>query len=81
MTRFALGQSVTRFEDLSLVQGRGRYADDVHLPNAAHAYVLRPPHAHTANRRSDTTAARKAAGVLAVLTSADVRTDRLGEIP
>jgi carbon-monoxide dehydrogenase large subunit len=41
MAKFALGQSVTRFEDAALVQGRGRYADDVRLANEAHAYVLR----------------------------------------
>ena len=33
MTKFALGQSVTRFEDVALVQGQGRYADDVRLAN------------------------------------------------
>jgi carbon-monoxide dehydrogenase large subunit len=81
MTKFALGQSVTRFEDVALVQGRGRYADDVRLENELHAYVLRSPHAHAAIRRIDTTAARTAPGVLAVLTGADVKADGLGDIP
>jgi len=81
MSKFALGQSVTRFEDIALVQGRGRYADDVRLANESHAYVLRSPHAHAAIRRIDTTAARTAPGVLVVLTGADVKADGLGEIP
>jgi carbon-monoxide dehydrogenase large subunit len=81
MAKFALGQSVTRFEDAALVQGRGRYADDVRLANEAHAYVLRSPHAHAAIRRIGTAAARASPGVLAVLTGADVKADGLGEIP
>jgi carbon-monoxide dehydrogenase large subunit len=81
MTKFALGQSVTRFEDVALVQGQGRYADDVRLANESHAYVLRSPHAHAAIRGIDTAAARKAPGVLVVLTGADVKADGLGDIP
>ena len=81
MTKFASGQSVPRFEDAALIQGRGRYADDVRLASEAHAYVLRSPHAHAAIRRIDASAARAAPGVLAVLTGAEVKADGLGEIP
>ena len=81
MAKFALGQAVSRVEDLALIQGRGRYADDVHLPNAAHAYVLRSPHAHARLLGIDATAARGAPGVLAVLTGADAQADGLGEFP
>ena len=81
MAKFALGQSVSRVEDLTLVRGAGRYADDVRLPNEAYAYVLRSPHAHAVIRRIDAAAARKAPGVLAVLTGAEVKADGLGEIP
>jgi carbon-monoxide dehydrogenase large subunit len=81
MTKFALGQPVSRIEDLTLVRGAGRYADDVRLDNEAHAYVLRSPHAHAKLLRLNTAAARKAPGVLAVLTGADVKADGLGNIP
>jgi carbon-monoxide dehydrogenase large subunit len=81
MAKFALGQAVSRAEDLTLVKGAGRYADDVRLPNAAYAFVLRSPHAHALLRRLDATAARRAPGVLAVLTGADARADGLGDIP
>jgi len=81
ISKFALGQSLTRLEDVALVQGAGRYSDDVELAGAAHACVLRSPHAHAWIRRIDTAAARAAPGVLAVLTEAEVAADGLGDIP
>jgi len=81
MSKFALGQSVTRIEDAALVQGAGRYSDDVYLAGAAHACVLRSPHAHATIVRIDTAVARKAPGVLAVLTGEDAAADGLGDIP
>jgi carbon-monoxide dehydrogenase large subunit len=81
MAKFALGQAVPRAEDPALVKGAGRYADDVRLANEAYAFVVRSPHAHAVLRRVDAAAARRAPGVLAVLTGADVRADGLGDIP
>lgn len=81
MTRFAIGQAVTRVEDAALLKGAGRYADDVHLAHAAHAVILRSPHAHARIVRIDTGAASRAPGVLAVLTGRDAAADGLGEIP
>ncbi len=81
MTKFALGQSVTRIEDAALLRGAGRYADDVHLAGAAHASIVRSPHAHAKILSIDTAAASKAPGVLAVLTGADVTKDGLGDMP
>jgi carbon-monoxide dehydrogenase large subunit len=81
MTRFAVGQTVTRVEDAALLQGVGRYADDVHLAHAAHACILRSPHAHARIVRIETGPAERAAGVLAVLTGRDAQADGLGLIP
>ncbi len=81
MAKFSLGQSISRVEDLTLVRGAGRYADDVRLANEAHAFVVRSPHAHATIRRIDVAAARKAPGVLLVLTGEDVKADGLGDIP
>ena len=81
MPKFALGQSVTRIEDAALLRGAGRYADDVQLVNAAHAYFVRSPHAHAKILRIESAAAAKAPGVLAVLTGKDVTADGLGDIP
>jgi aerobic carbon-monoxide dehydrogenase large subunit len=76
-----IGQPVRRKEDLRLLTGRGRYADDLVLPRLAHAVLLRAPHAHALIRRIDTRAARATPGVLAVLTGADYHADGLGPIP
>ena len=81
MPKFAAGQSVTRIEDDSLLRGAGRYTDDVSVPHAAHAYILRSPHPHARILRIDPSAARKAPGVVAVLTGADAAADGLGDIP
>ena len=81
MSKFALGQSVTRIEDAALVQGAGSYTDDVELAGAAHAYVLRSPHAHAKILGIDAAAARAAPGVLAILTAEDAAADSLGDIP
>ncbi len=79
--KFAVGQSVRRLEDPRLLQGLGRYSDDVSLPRQAYAVVVRSPHAHARVRTLDSSAARAAPGVLAVLTGADVAADGLGNLP
>ena len=79
--KFAVGQSVRRLEDPRLLQGLGRYSDDVSLARQAYAVVVRSPHAHARIRAIDAAAALKAPGVLAVLTGADVAADGLGNLP
>ena len=66
--KFGVGQSVRRVEDPRLIQGLGRYSDDVNLPRQLYAVVVRSPHAHARIRSVDTAAARAAQGVHAVLT-------------
>jgi carbon-monoxide dehydrogenase large subunit len=79
--KFAVGQSVRRVEDPRLVQGLGRYSDDVTLSREAYAVVVRSPHAHARIRGIDTRAALAAPGVLAVLTGDDLAADGLGNLP
>src|ERR1700744_1991071 len=79
--KFGLGQPVRRFEDLRLITGRGRYTDDLVLPNMAHAFVLRSPAGHAAIKHIDTTAAKKMPGVRFIGTGDDVRADGLGDVP
>src|SRR5262245_34625921 len=82
MTKFGMGQSTTRIEDPRLLTGGGRYTDDTKLSGtAARAYVLRSPHAHAAIRKMDTAAAKKAPGVLLVLTGDDVKAAGFGDLP
>ncbi len=81
MGEFAIGQGVPRFEDPRLVQGRGRYIDDVVYPGMAHGVVLRSPHGHAKIKSIDTKSAQAAPGVLAVLTAADWKKSGFGELP
>jgi carbon-monoxide dehydrogenase large subunit len=76
-----LGASVARREDRRFLMGKGRYTDDLRLPEQSWAVLVRSPHAHAAIRGIDTARAAAAPGVLAVLTGADVAADGLGGIP
>src|SRR2546423_293863 len=79
--KFGVGQPVRRFEDQTLITGKGRYTDDIHLDKAVLAYVLRARVAHANIRSIETTAARGMPGVLLVLTGEDIKADGLGDVP
>src|ERR1700726_501830 len=81
MGEFAIGQPVPRFEDPRLVKGGGRYVADMTFPGTAFGYVLRSPHAHARIRSIDTSKAKTAPGVLAVLTAADYKAAGFGDLP
>src|ERR1017187_4021425 len=70
--KFGIGQPVRRTEDVRLVTGRGCYLDDVQVEHAAYAYFVRSSHAHAVLRGIDVTSAREAAGIIGVLTAADL---------
>ena len=78
MSKYGIGQPVTRFEDPRLLRGQGRYINDVNLPGQAYMVLVRSPHAHANIRSIDVTAARAAPGVVAVYTGADYAADGLG---
>jgi aerobic carbon-monoxide dehydrogenase large subunit len=75
-----IGQHVVREEDERLLRGKGRYVSDMKLPGEAQAYVLRSPHAHAKIIKIDTTQAKAAPGVLAVLTGEDIAKRGLGTL-
>jgi carbon-monoxide dehydrogenase large subunit len=81
MGEFAIGQSVSRFEDPRLVQGRGNYTDDVQLPGMAYGVVVRSPHGHAKILSIDTVTAKVAPGVRAVITAADWKAAKLNDLP
>jgi aerobic carbon-monoxide dehydrogenase large subunit len=66
-----IGQPLRRREDVRFVQGRGRYVDDIALPNTAHCMFVRSPHAHARIRSIVTAAAAALPGVLLILTARD----------
>ena len=74
------GAPFSRVEDDQLLRGHGRFVDDEHLAGAAHGWFVRSPHAHAKIRSIDTTAARAAEGVIAVLTAADLKAAGVGNV-
>jgi carbon-monoxide dehydrogenase large subunit len=81
MGEFAIGQSVSRFEDPRLLKGGGRYVADMVLPGMVFGHVLRSPHAHARIRSIDVSRAKAAPGVLVVLTGADWKASGWGDLP
>ena len=77
----SIGQPIRRKEDERLLTGRGKFSDDFHLPNQAHAVMVRSsyPHAQIANIDGERT--KRLPGVLGVFTGKDCAADGLGDIP
>ncbi len=67
-----MGTSVVRKEDPDLLTGRGRFTDDLTLPNMLHAAIVRSSIAHGVIRSIDVTEARSMPGVRGVYTAADL---------
>src|SRR5579885_228386 len=67
-----IGRSVPRPNLRRLTQGRGQYVSDIVRPRMAHVAFVRSPHAHARIVKIDKLAAAKAAGVIAVVTGADL---------
>jgi carbon-monoxide dehydrogenase large subunit len=77
----AFGQPLLRREDSRLLRGLGQFTADFDTAGAAHAAMVRSPHAHARILGIDTAQARAMPGVHAVLTAAELRADGLGGIP
>ncbi|MGL4240476.1 MAG: xanthine dehydrogenase family protein molybdopterin-binding subunit, partial [Beijerinckiaceae bacterium] len=67
-----IGRSVPRPNTRKLVEGRGRYVDDVILPRMAHVAFVRSPHAHAKIVKIDGSASAGMPGVLRVVTGKDL---------
>src|SRR5437763_2278184 len=72
LNKYGVGQPVPRTEYPTLVQGHGRYTDDLTLPKQAYAAFVRSRHAHGVIKGIDTGTAKGMPGVLAVYTGADL---------
>ncbi len=72
LDKYGVGQPVRRTEDPILVQGQGRYTDDIDLPGQAYAVFVRSRNGHGTIKGIDTAAAKGMPGVLAVYTGADL---------
>jgi len=80
MNMVHIGDPLVRDEDARLLQGKGRYLDDVTIANQAYAQVLRSPFAHAEIKSIDISAAEAAPGVLAILTAKELEERGLGAL-
>src|SRR5438105_8474053 len=80
-TNSPIGQSLKRREDARFITGAGQYTDDVVLPGQTYGVFLRSPHANARIRSIDLAAAKKAPGVLAIFTGADLADAKVGGLP
>ena len=78
MANDGIGARVLRKEDKRFITGKGRFTDDISIRDTTHAVFVRSPHAHARIRSINTTEAADASGVVAVLTGADLATDKIG---
>ena len=67
-----IGKTVVRPNARRLLEGRGRFADDVSLARMVHVVYVRSPHAHARIGAIDTAAAAAAPDVVRVVTGAEV---------
>jgi CO/xanthine dehydrogenase Mo-binding subunit len=79
-TATGVGASVRRREDLRFITGKGQYTDDISRPGETRAMFVRSPHAHARIKNVDTKAAAAMPGVLAVLTGAQLASDKIGNL-
>ncbi len=68
-----VGRPMKRREDRRLLLGRGTFVDDVRPAGCLTVAFVRSPHGHARIARLDAGAARKAPGVVAVVTGEEVR--------
>lgn len=66
-----IGKSVPRPDAKRLLQGRGKFVDDIQLPRMVHAAFVRSPVAHGRIESIDVEDARAVRGVVAIYTGAD----------
>ena len=76
-----IGASVKRKEDGRFITGRGRYTDDIVLPNMTHASIVRSPHAHAKIKSINVEQAKAQPGVVAIFTGKDMEADGVGSVP
>jgi carbon-monoxide dehydrogenase large subunit len=80
LEKFGASQPIRRVEDSRLLQGRGRYTDDIVVEGMLNALVLRSPYAAARIASLSVEAALAMPGVHAVITGADIKAAGLGGI-
>ncbi len=80
-TEAAIGASVKRKEDASLLLGRGTYVDNLTLPGTVAMVLVRCPYPHARIKSVNLDAARAAEGVVAAFSGADLAGDWASGMP
>src|SRR3990170_4141218 len=75
-----IGQAIGRKEDAKLLQGQGRYVDNISVPGMVWVAIVRSPHAHARIRKVDVSKALAAEGVVAAYSGEDLK-DAWGSLP
>ncbi len=73
-----IGKPTPRKDAVDIVTGKGKYVNDIKLPNMLYGKVLRSPYPHANIKSIDTSKAKKLPGVKAVLTYKDVPDWKVG---
>ena len=81
MGKFGIGQAIRRKEDQRFITGAGRYTDDISFAGQTFLWFFRSPYAHGAISALDVSAARAAAGVVAVYTAEDLAAAGVRDVP
>jgi len=76
-----IGKAVKRVEDKRFITGKGRYTDDITLPDMCHAHIVRSPYAHAKINSIDVSAAQAHPGVVAVYTGKDIADSGVNGVP
>jgi carbon-monoxide dehydrogenase large subunit len=76
-----IGQAVKRVEDKRFITGKGKYTDDIVLPNMTYAYIIRSPYAHAKILKIDTSQALAMEGVVAIFTGEDIAKAGVNGVP
>ena len=80
-TRFGASRTQKRLEDDRLLVGKGLYSDDRRFANEAALVLVRSPYPHASIKSVDLDAVRKAPGVIAAWTMAELAADGVKHIP
>jgi carbon-monoxide dehydrogenase large subunit len=81
MSATAIGTSVKRKEDASLLRGRGTYVENLTLPGTVFMAVVRSPYPAARIKSVNLERARAAEGVVAAFSGADLADEWAGSLP
>jgi aerobic carbon-monoxide dehydrogenase large subunit len=76
-----IGQPMKRKEDPRFIRGRGRYLDDIVLPNMLYLALVHSPYPHARIKSIDKSKAMALPGVKAVITGEDLDAAKLEWLP